>query len=223
MTKISRMARATTLGLAGICGSLMSFSGVLNAAEFFDGRLNGRIYLMEGYQAIQADDGAFADANTNMSTGFQRLRYNLEVSAKINDYVTAYFDLAEEPNDFGTDDQFEISQDLGYIDVDLAGIIQNTPDHEDTWIFRAGNIVSTVFQYRGFSDGAAVQGNPLIGNSVIDLVFKHFGLPPFLILLLSGLTPILPSLFPHFSRILTMNGVTTFIAALHLTPTTDWI
>jgi len=176
MTKISRMARATTLGLAGICGSLMSFSGVLNAAEFFDGRLNGRIYLMEGYQAIQADDGAFADANTNMSTGFQRLRYNLEVSAKINDYVTAYFDLAEEPNDFGTDDQFEISQDLGYIDVDLAGIIQNTPDHEDTWIFRAGNIVSTVFQYRGFSDGAAVQGNPLIGNSVIDLVTAESGI-----------------------------------------------
>ncbi|XPF95449.1 hypothetical protein ACM9HF_05385 [Colwellia sp. RE-S-Sl-9] len=146
-----------------------------NAAEFFDGRVDAKVLLMQGYQSIEANAGAFENINTNMSSGFQRLRFNIELAVKINDYVTAYADLGEEPNDFGSDDQFEISQDLAYIDLDILGLADKA-DENTQWLFRAGNIVSTVFDYRGYSDGAAVQKNPLIGNSPIDFVTAESGI-----------------------------------------------
>lgn len=153
----------------------MGLASQANAAEFFDGKLDAKVKLMQGFQSIEADAGAFENENIAMDSGFQRLRFNLELAVKINDYVTAYVDLGEEPNDFGSDDQFEISQDLGYIDLDILGLTGDSSE-DQKWLFRAGNIVSTVFDYRGYSDGAAVQTNPLIGNSPIDLVTAESGI-----------------------------------------------
>lgn len=153
----------------------MGLASQVNAAEFFDGKLDAKVKLMQGFQSIEADAGAFENENIAMDSGFQRLRFNLELAVKINDYVTAYVDLGEEPNDFGSDDQFEISQDLGYIDLDILGLTGDSSE-DQKWLFRAGNIVSTVFDYRGYSDGAAVQTNPLIGNSPIDLVTAESGI-----------------------------------------------
>ena len=127
------------------------------------------MYLAQGFQHIQADEGAFVNDNIRMESGFQRFRFNLDIAIKVNDIVSAYIDLGEEPNDFGSDDQFEISQDLAYIDIAVNGLEQW--QYEQTkLVFRAGNIVSTVFDFRGYSDGAAVQTNPLIGNSPVDFV-----------------------------------------------------
>jgi hypothetical protein len=159
------------------------FLGIINAslinsassADFLDNRVDIKFMLMQGFQAIEANPDAFEISNTDMAPGFQRLRFNLELAVKIHDHVTAYVDLGEEPNDFGSDDQFEISQDLGYIDLDIFGLAGNT-QQDQSWLFRAGNIVSTVFDYRGYSDGAAVQSNPLIGNSPIDFVTAESGI-----------------------------------------------
>lgn len=173
MTTIKLIQSTRTLFSASLVA--IGLTSQLNAAEFFDGRVDAKVMLMQGFQSIEADAGAFASDNVAMDSGFQRLRFNLELAVKINDYVTAYVDLGEEPNDFGSDDQFEISQDLGYIDLDILGLAgQETEDTK--WLFRAGNIVSTVFDYRGYSDGAAVQTNPLIGNSPIDFVTAESGI-----------------------------------------------
>ncbi len=137
--------------------------------ELFDGKVKSNLYLAQGFQHIQADEGAFVNDNIRMESGFQRFRFNLDIAIKVNDIVSAYIDLGEEPNDFGSDDQFEISQDLAYIDIAVNGLEQW--QYEQTkLVFRAGNIVSTVFDFRGYSDGAAVQTNPLIGNSPVDFV-----------------------------------------------------
>lgn len=159
-----------TLGIS--CITLVNQA---NSAEFFDDKVHAKLMLMQGFQAIEANSGAFAISNTDMAPGFQRLRFNIELAVKIHDYVTAYADLGEEPNDFGTDDQFEISQDLGYIDLDIFGLAGRA-QQDQSWLFRSGNIVSTVFDYRGYSDGAAVQSNPLIGNSPIDFVTAESGI-----------------------------------------------
>ncbi len=157
----------------GIC--YIALASPTSAAEFLDERIQAKLMLMQGFQAIEANRGAFEEPNTDMAPGFQRLRFNIELAIKIHDYVTAYVDLGEEPNDFGTDDQYEISQDLGYIDLDVLGLTGSKLQNQN-WLLRAGNIVSTVFEYRGYSDGAAVQSNPLIGNSPIDFVTAESGI-----------------------------------------------
>ena len=141
---------------------------------FWDGKVKSHIYIAQGFQQISSDDIGFEAANKNMESGFQRIRFNIDMSLTLNDIVSAYVDLGEEPNDFGSDDQFEISQDLAYIDIALMPLLQ-TDNATTNVTFRAGNIVSTVFDFRGYSDGAAVQSNPLIGNSPIDFVTAESG------------------------------------------------
>ncbi|MCC5451330.1 hypothetical protein LMJ53_06230 [Rheinheimera sp. UJ51] len=146
----------------------------VDAAEFFDDRLKVNALFMQGFQNIEADPGAFDPINENMSAGFQRLRFNLELTFKITDDITAFVDLGEEPNDFGSDDKFEISQDFGYIDFNVLGLLKVTDTPHELHV-KAGNIESSVFDFRGFSDGAAVQNNPLIGNSIADFVTAESG------------------------------------------------
>jgi len=154
----------------------LSFASLpANAAELLDGRLKIDAFLAQGFQSLEADDGAFEAINTDTSSGFQRLRFNLGLTFEITDNITAFADLGEEPNDFGSDDPFEISQDLGFIDFDVPGLL-GRPDDDTDVIFRAGNIVATTFEFRGFSDGGAVQGNPLIGNSPADIVTAESGI-----------------------------------------------
>ena len=155
--------------------SCIALSNPTFSAEFLDNKIQAKLMLMQGFQAIEAKPGAFEIPNTDMAPGFQRLRFNIELAVKVHDHVTVYVDLGEEPNDFGTDDQFEISQDLGYIDLDIFGLA-GSAQQDQSWLFRAGNIVSTVFEFRGYSDGAAVQSNPLIGNSPIDFVTAESGI-----------------------------------------------
>lgn len=150
------------------------------AVELLDGRLMLDFFFAEAFQSVEADDGAFEAENTDTSSGFQRLRFNVSLTLEMTEHVTGFVDLGEEPNDFGGDDPFEISQDLGFIDVALLGLYDDATggglSERNEILFRAGNIVTTVFNYRGYSDGAAVQGNPLIANSPADMVTAESGI-----------------------------------------------
>lgn len=127
------------------------------SVEFFKKvKLDG--YLSQGLQSVEADSGAFDPEDANMSFGFNRFRFALGFSADITDNIHAFIELSEEPNDFGND--FTPHVDLAYVNIGL----------NDNLTFQMGTIVTVLFNYRGYSDGAVVQGNPLIGNSPADMV-----------------------------------------------------
>ena len=142
------------------------------AIEFFDGKVKANAYLMQGYQSLEADAGAYNSVNEQTSAGYDRLRFNLELTFHLSENIYGFVDLAEEPNDFGGSNQ--VSQDYGYIDFNVLGLM-DIKDSKDELHLRAGNIESSTFEFRGFSDGAAVQANPLIGNSIIDFVTAESG------------------------------------------------
>lgn len=119
--------------------------------------------VMQSAQFLQAEDGAFAPANEDATFGFHRVRFNLELAIELHERINAFIDLGHEPNDFGAD--FAPAVDYAAIDIDL------TPG----LLFRFGTPVTGLFNFRGYSDGAAVQDNPLIGNSPADMVTAETG------------------------------------------------
>ena len=130
--------------------------GNLPAIEFGVG-------VMQSAQYLEADDGAFNPANSSTSPGFHRVRFNLLLSMDVTDRISAVVDLGHEPNDFG--DEFAPAVDFVAVDLQLT----------DALAFRFGTPVTTLFNFRGYSDGAYVQDNPLIGNSPADLVTAETG------------------------------------------------
>lgn len=149
---------------AGCIGLGLFTSLQAHAVEFWDGKVKATGYLMQGWQSLEADAPARAAA-TDTSSGFNRLRVNLTFQAQISERISAYIELAEEPNDFEGAEFGQISQDLAFIDLQV----------NDWLVFRGGNIVNTLHNYIPFSDGAMVQGNPLIGNSPIDFITAEQG------------------------------------------------
>ena len=139
-------------------------------------RLQIRFLALQNFQAIQASDGAFRPEDEEQSTGFGRLRVNLQLKFKINDHITADVDIAEEPNDFGNngDRDFSFHQDFGGIEFELLGLSGNASDSSDLTL-RVGNIGAAPFQFKGFQDGADNQGNALIGNGVTDFATAENG------------------------------------------------
>ena len=139
-------------------------------------RLEIRFLALQNFQAIQADEGAFRPEDEDQSTGFGRLRVNLQLKFKINDHITADVDIAEEPNDFGNngDRDFSFHQDFAGIEFELLGLSGNASDSSDLTL-RVGNIGSAPFQFKGFQDGADNQGNALIGNGLTDYATAENG------------------------------------------------
>ena len=130
----------------------------------FNGRLQIGLGASAYWNAFQADQGAFFPVDQDTDSGFERLRFNLELTFNITDNVFAFVDIAEEPNDFRNLDPFSLNQDFGFIDINLTGLAGRTTGPEIH--FKAGNIgVGTFDGLHSFSDGSVVQGNPLIGNS----------------------------------------------------------
>lgn len=146
------------------------------AIDFMDGRVQANFLMMQGFQALGADDGAFEPANEDPSSGFQRTRFNLELTFHFNDWITGFVDIGEEPNDFSGDGfDFQLSNDLSYLDLSLLKAFGSSAADNNSIVLRLGEPVTTTFNYRGYSDGAAVQGNPLIGNSPFDIVTAESG------------------------------------------------
>jgi len=124
------------------------------------------VKAMQSAQFLRTEDGDFAQPSDDAEFGFHRFRYNFEVNAQLHERISVFVDLAHEPNDFGTGgNSFAPAVDYAAFDVAL----------NDQWTFRAGTPVTSLFNFRGYSDGAATQSNPLIGNSPIDFITAETG------------------------------------------------
>ncbi|VUD56311.1 hypothetical protein TDB9533_01964 [Thalassocella blandensis] len=169
MNKLSSSLSLATRLL--ICsGSLLAptvFADTDNLSEEFFKRVKLKGWMSQGMQAIEADDGAFFEEDSNMSPGFNRFRYALGFDVTLADNVTAYVEFSEEPNDFGVDY-------TPHIDFAVVNFALN-----DTLTYQIGTVGTGMFTYRGYSDGADVQSNPLIGNSPADMAGAAEGMKMF--------------------------------------------
>lgn len=158
------MKHKLKLGLA----ALLLGTNVAHAeTDLFGGKVKAGGYLAQHWQSSIEVDGSNLNspADADQDSGFQRLRVGLWFTAQISDNVSAYMELADEPNDFG-ESSFGINQDLAWLDFKLADGVN----------LRVGNVVETTMNFIRYSDGAAVQGNPMIGNGVNDMITATHGL-----------------------------------------------
>ena len=127
-------------------------------------RIDLSMKAMQGAQFFRTD---LDDVTTSQAEfGFQRVRYNFQVDADIHEKIRLFADLGHEPNDFGTGgNSFSPAIDLLMLDLML----------NDEFLIRLGTPVTTPFNFRGYSDGAETQSNPVIGNSPIDFITAQTG------------------------------------------------
>lgn len=127
-------------------------------------RLDFSVKAMQGAQFFRTD---LDDVTTSEAEfGFQRVRYNFQVDADLHEKIRLFADLGHEPNDFGTGgDSFSPAIDLLMLDLML----------NDEFLIRLGTPVTTPFNFRGYSDGAETQSNPVIGNTPIDFITAQTG------------------------------------------------
>lgn len=170
ITRAARAGLAATLGLAAAAAPALAADGAERPPPLRLGGLEGGpslefgVGFMQAFQALQAESGAFAPIDEEASPGFQRLRFNLTLGFTLNDRISGAVDLGHEPGDFG--DDFAPAVDLALLDLKLV----------DGLVLQLGTPVTALFNFRGYSDGAAVQGNPLIGNSPADMVTAETGI-----------------------------------------------
>jgi hypothetical protein len=126
-------------------------------------RLDFSVKAMQGAQFFRTDlDGVTSQAEF----GFQRVRYNFQIDADIHEKIRLFADLGHEPNDFGNGGgSFSPAIDLLMLDLML----------NDEFLVRLGTPVTTPFNFRGYSDGAETQSNPVIGNTPIDFITAQTG------------------------------------------------
>ncbi len=128
--------------------------------DLFGGKVKAGGYFAQHWQTAFEVDGSPQFANdADADSGFARLRFGMWFSGQITENVSFFLELAEEPNDQG-DGNYQITQDLAWIDFKLS----------DSVIFRVGNVVETTMNFIRYSDGGAVQGNPMIGNGINDMI-----------------------------------------------------
>lgn len=169
--------KLTKLGVIATVVMAASAPVYVQSAEFLDGLAEVNFLALQNYQAIQAKEGAFRPADEEQSSGFGRLRVNLQLKFHISDNIVADVDIAEEPNDFGNngDRDFAFHQDFAGIEFDLLGLSDVARDNADLTL-RVGNIGAAPFQFKGFQDGADNQGNALIGNGITDYATAENGM-----------------------------------------------
>lgn len=144
----------------------LSTAGTASAAEFMDGKIKISGAAMQAWQSgIEVDGAAKVAGDTDADSAFQRMRFALNINAQVAENVSVFAELAEEPNDWN-DGSAAISQDLAWIQFDLPN---NTG-------VRLGNVVSTTQNFIRYSDGAAVQSNPFVGNGITDMITAEEGL-----------------------------------------------
>jgi len=131
----------------------------VQAVELMDGKLKINGAAMQSWQSAMEVDGA-ARAPEDQDSGFHRLRYALTFNAQVTENISVFAELAEEPND-----NPNFAQDLAWIQFEKDGLG-----------LRVGNVISTTQNFIEYSDGAAVQSNPLIGNSPVDMITAEEGL-----------------------------------------------
>lgn len=136
---------------------LMAGTSLPAQAQMEDGELpeiDLSVNLAQHAQYISLDrDG------TDPIAGFQRVRAGVTASVQFSENVSGLLMLQQEPNDFGFQSFFP-AVDFAILDVALS----------DQLTLRTGTPVTGLMNFRGYSDGPVVQGNPLIGNSPADMI-----------------------------------------------------
>ncbi|UTW02888.1 hypothetical protein KDX31_16365 [Amphritea atlantica] len=149
-----------------IAAGILAMSTAASAAEFMDGKVKISGAAMQAWQSgIEVEGAAVNPNDAAADSAFQRMRFALNINAQVAENVSVFAELAEEPNDWNNGSA-AISQDLAWIQFDLPN---NTG-------VRLGNVVSTTQNFIRYSDGAAVQSNPFVGNSLIDMITAEEGL-----------------------------------------------
>ncbi|MCS3676768.1 hypothetical protein GGP72_000676 [Salinibacter ruber] len=144
---------------------LLVATAVPAQAQMEDGELpeiDFSVNLMQSAQYISEDIDA--DANSNLTddgvyAGFHQIRAGLTASVQFSENVSGLLMLQQEPNDFGTNG-FSPAVDFAVMNLQVS----------DALTVQAGTPVTGLVNFRGFSDGPVVQGNPLIGNSAADMI-----------------------------------------------------
>ena len=139
-----------------LAASSASFADV----DLFGGKVKAGGYMAQAWQSPFEVKGAAQTFNdTQSDSGFSRLRFGMWFAGEIAEDFSFFVELAEEPNDQG-DGNYNITQDLAWVDYKV----------NDALIFRVGNVVETTMNFIRYSDGGSVQGNPLAGNSAVDMI-----------------------------------------------------
>ncbi|PEN15031.1 hypothetical protein CRI94_01720 [Longibacter salinarum] len=161
---MNKLQRVTAFFTAALFVFLAASPSVAQDGDDLMDRLSFGVKAMQGAQFVRvdADDTLPGEAEF----GFQRVRVNFEVSADIHERISFFVDFGHEPNDFGSGGN-SFSPAVDYVALDFLLSEEIT--------LRFGTPVTGPFNFRGYSDGAATQGNPLIGNSPIDFVTAQTG------------------------------------------------
>jgi hypothetical protein len=157
--KLKLIQLATTI----LASSMVSHAHAADDDEFeidFGGA------IMQSWQSGMEVDGTPANlGDADSDSGFHRLRFAINVNVKITDKISVFAELAEEPNDWNSS-AAAISQDLAWIQYNVS---------EEVGV-RLGNLIATTQTFIRYSDGAAVQANPFVGNGLVDMITAEQGL-----------------------------------------------
>jgi hypothetical protein len=141
----------------------MMAAGALPAqAQMEDGELpeiDFSVNMMQSAQYVSLD-AVDDDADPNAISGFHRARAGLNASVQFSENVSGLVMLEQEPNDFGGGFGLGPSVDFMVMNLQVS----------EGLTVQAGTPVTGLINFRGFSDGPAVQGNPLILNSPADMI-----------------------------------------------------
>jgi len=179
-TLVSSSSKISRLGVVAAAVMAATAPAHVQATEFIDNLVKNtevNFLALQNFQAIQAKEGAFRLVDEQQSSGFGRIRVNLQLKFHINEHIVADIDIAEEPNDFGNngDRDFSFHQDFAGIEFELLGLSGMERENSDLTL-RVGNIGAAPFQFKGFQDGADNQGNALIGNGITDYATAENGI-----------------------------------------------
>ena len=155
---------------AGALALLLLMAGSIPAqAQMEDGELpeiEFGVNLMQSAQFLTVDDNNpyIRPQLDGRHDGFHQVRAGLNANVQFSERVSGLLMLQAEPNDFGQNG-FAPAVDFVTIDLQLT----------DGLTFRTGTPVTGLLNFRGFSDGPVVQGNPLVGNSPADMITAAHG------------------------------------------------
>ena len=120
--------------------------------------------IMQSGQWLVVDDNNPGAIEGEFS-GFHQVRAGLNVTAQFSKRANALVMIEAEPNDFGQNG-FSPAIDFAVLNLEVT----------DQLTLQTGTPVTGLINFRGFSDGPVVQGNPLIGNSPADMITAAHGI-----------------------------------------------
>jgi hypothetical protein len=144
---------------AGLCALLLlALTAVPAQAQMEDGELPEIDFAVNMMQSAQV---LSIDGLDNTASGFHAARAGLNASVQFSENVSGLVMIESEPNDFGG------ASGASQFQPQIDFFVMNLQVGEGVTL-QAGTPVTGLLNFRGFSDGPVVQGNPLIGNSPAD-------------------------------------------------------